>query len=583
MVVLMSDFATSSNDQRADHGLHRILGTILTSFLLLFVTNTTACVSKREFTQEPTPTNDYDKDGRSEVQGDCDDTDPSIGGDPQKNGWVPGSCDSGNAGICSAGTKQCIKGKPACVSNLSGTKEVCNGLDDDCDGEIDNGNPGGGGACPTNKQGECKTGAWQCIGGNLNCISKKSTLPEICNGLDDDCNDIIDDGNPGGGALCLVPGMPGICSQGITMCMGGGVQCLQNVSPSAAESCNGLDDTCDGQTDEGDPGGGGACDVPGKQGECKAGVLHCIGGSLTCVANKLPVPEVCNGLDDDCIGGFDDGNPGGGALCLVPGMLGICSQGTMTCVSVPGKGGLQCLQSVPAAAVESCNGLDDTCDGQTDEGDPGGGGSCNVPGKLGACQLGLLHCIGGSLTCVASKSPLPEICGNNIDDDCDGNVDNGCPVCHPVNWDLHLGPPLMHTGGDSAFQGNGPIVHVTANISRTSTDITVSACVTMTETTDDWTSGVACDSKTVSVASTGFADPNTDFQATYTDVNTTWDDAKQLASASDPNYHPNNAVTSVMCLGDTVYGDDLTNGSNSCPDCSQCVVHIGCVSVVTPP
>jgi hypothetical protein len=72
------------------------------------------------------------------------------------------------------------------------------------------------------------------------------------------------------------------------------------------EICNNIDDNCNGMTDEGDPGGGGAC-LTGKFGICAPGVAHCMSGAINCVQNAQPGTETCNGLDDDCDGATDNG------------------------------------------------------------------------------------------------------------------------------------------------------------------------------------------------------------------------------------------------------------------------------------
>jgi len=89
------------------------------------------------------------------------------------------------------------------------------------------------------------------------------------------------------------------------------------INPAATEVCNGLDDDCDGIRDNDDPGGGAACGVS-NVGECRLGTLTCAAGSLVCAGEVDPIPEACNGLDDDCDGsvaGEIDGDLDGFAAC----------------------------------------------------------------------------------------------------------------------------------------------------------------------------------------------------------------------------------------------------------------------------
>jgi len=104
----------------------------------------------------------------------------------------------------------------------------------------------------------------------------------------------------GGGQPCDT-GKPGVCAAGITQCGSQGVTCQQLSPAAASETCDGLDNDCNGTTDD-VPGKGIPCVLPGG---CP-GVLDCqIGVGLVCVAAATS-PEVCNGIDDDCDGSIDE-------------------------------------------------------------------------------------------------------------------------------------------------------------------------------------------------------------------------------------------------------------------------------------
>ncbi|MBW2458732.1 MAG: hypothetical protein JRI68_29810, partial [Deltaproteobacteria bacterium] len=205
--------------------------------------------------------------------------------------------------------------------------------------------------------------------------------------------------------------------------------CVQTNQPTS-ESCNGLDDNCDTAVDENNPGGGGSCGT-GQQGECAAGTNNCQGGQLVCTPDNSPGPEICDGLDNDCDGTVDDGNPGGGGSCAT-GLFGECAAGTTTCQG----GQLACVQDNQPTA-EQCNGLDDDCDGTADDGNPGGGAACNT-GQLGVCAIGVMTCQAGGLSCVAVTGPTTEVCGDGQDNDCDGSTDEGCE-CDPLNPAVQCG------------------------------------------------------------------------------------------------------------------------------------------------
>ncbi len=309
--------------------------------------------------------------------------------------------------------------------------EVCNNRDDDCDGTIDEGNPGGGGACGSNT-GACSRGTLTCTGGSLLCMGEVSPTTEACNGTDDDCDGNTDEGNPDGGALCGTN--TGACEAGRQTCVSGSLQCVGATGP-ATEVCDGVDNDCDGTVDDGNPGGGGSCGT--STGACSAGTLRCAGGALSCMGATGPALEVCDTVDNDCDGTTDEGfslstsitNCGTcGRTCAVANGTPVCSSGACAVggcdpgfIDADGNYANGCEFACSFSGAEVCNGVDDDCDMRTDEGLTAPSNFCNPNG----------NCAGTGATCggasgwvcnYPSGADIPEQCDGE-DDDCDGRVD----------------------------------------------------------------------------------------------------------------------------------------------------------------
>ncbi len=266
--------------------------------------------------------------------------------------------------------------------------ELCNGLDDDCDGRVDEGVQNLCGGCGPPPEEDCDGNDDDCDGrvdeGALNACGQCGPLPgEVCNDIDDDCDGAVDEAvdNACGGCALV-----------------------------REEVCNGVDDDCDGRIDN-RPG----ADLPLSRpcsrdvGACAAGREACVAGEWGACDGVVPRDEQCDGTDDDCDGAVDEETrPCGPALDI--GDVGECRVGQRRCDPQACANGLcaedgwlAACEDAVGPADETCNGRDDDCDGAADE------GLINACGQCGP--------------------PPPEAC-NGLDDNCDGRVDDDalCPA-----------------------------------------------------------------------------------------------------------------------------------------------------------
>jgi hypothetical protein len=289
-------------------------------------------------------------------------------------------------------TKEAKKGESVCVPS----EEVCDGLDNDCNGLIDDGvklvfykdldrdgyTDGTTSVGCLAPQGYVLSALLGDCNDENNQINPGKT--EICDGIDNNCNGLIDEGvklvfykdSDGDGYTDGTTQVGCSAPSGYVLLATSG-DCNDNdpnINPSKAEICDGKDNNCNGQIDEGvllmfyrDKDGDGYGDVNDQTLACTQPTGY-VSNSSDCNDNDPNAnpgkTEICDGKDNNCNGQIDEGF-NVGQSCTVG--VGECAR-TGQYVCKADSSGTQCNATPGTPTTEICDGRDNDCDGQIDEG-----------------------------------------------------------------------------------------------------------------------------------------------------------------------------------------------------------------------
>ncbi len=374
------------------------------------------------------------------------------------------------------------------------TPELCDGIDNDCNGDIDSDAVAvnwyadvddDGYGDPADSVSDCAPQAGRVLVAD-DCLDTHAGVNpaavEVCDTLDNDCDGDIDDadadvigmdfyadGDDDGFGLaddiqsaCIAPAGyvpdPGDCDDGDNA-----------VYPAADELCNGIDDDCDGDVDDDDSfvvdatdwhpdvdaDGFGDLDITDRSCVQPTGWIDITGDCDDDDAAILPTAdEVCDGIDNNCDFSTDQGDATDAIIFYEDVDLdtyGDSSSTTLSC-NVPvgyADNDTDCNDAdalTNPAAIEICDSADNDCNGLVDDGalpidwfnDTDLDGYGDPADSQSSCVQPAGYVLAGTDCNDADAAINPaadEICDGSVDEDCDGDIDDAdSSVTDPSTW-----------------------------------------------------------------------------------------------------------------------------------------------------
>ncbi|MCO4761022.1 MAG: putative metal-binding motif-containing protein [Myxococcales bacterium] len=369
-----------------------------------------------------------------------------------------------------------------CEGDKRPTTDVCDYLDNDCDGKADEdytykeessakslvvgADCDGIGACGKGKV-ECRITKDKAVCSTDVDGSKNQSKTEICDNKDNNCNGTTDESlTTISDSTCA---KTGVCAGAsvqkiVTVCKAGKWVCDYTKVPSiefdstkecqpgdafchcpglgtkkcfklVESTCEGKDNDCDGKTDDdflfSDLGKDKKIAAGCGTGACASGTVVCKGNGtgLTCSSLGKITKEVCDSKDNDCNGKTDDGMTVTDSPCK---LVGQCNNKNVTSACTAGKWvcDYSLVKLYQGNKETSCDGYDNDCDGKTDEDfnydDLGNNRTITQSCGKGECAKGNVVCMNDKtgVTCSTAFKKATEICDTK-DNDCDGVTDEG--------------------------------------------------------------------------------------------------------------------------------------------------------------